>query len=77
MKIDKSNPTLILISNLRNLSFFSSREEKNNKKLNIHLSNKILYSFIILNLISQKLSYKIDTLYTELLYKIENVNFSI
>ena len=67
--------TLTLTLTLRNLS--KQRKKEINGELNIYLFDKILCSFEISTLVSKKLSYKMGALYTELLYKIENVNFSI
>lgn len=72
MKVDEPNP------NSNKPIFFSKQKKKKiNKKFNIQLFNKILYSFEISTQVLKKSSDKINALYTELSYIIENVYFNI
>lgn len=78
IKIKELNPNLNSNINSKKPIFLSKQgEKKTNKELDIHLFNKILYSFEILTLVLQKLFYKMGILYTKLLCKIKNVNFDI
>ena len=52
-------------------------KKKINRKLNIYLFNKISFSFEISTLVSKKSSHKMEVLYIESSYRIENVNFNI
>ena len=78
MKIDELNSNPNNNFNPKKPIFLSLLGGKKiNKKLNIHLFNKISYSFEISTLILKKLFHKMGILYTELLYIIENMNFDI
>ena len=63
--------TLTLIPILRYLS------KQKGKKINREFINKILYNFEISTLVTKNYSHNIDALYTDLLYKIENIIFNI
>lgn len=56
---------------------FKENLKKIHRKLNVHLFDEISYNFQISTLVSKNLFHKIGILYTKLLYRIENINFSI
>ena len=68
MKANEPNPNFNSNSNSKKHIFFLKQTEKKfNRKLDMHLFNKVFCNFKILILVSQKKNYKIDTFYIELL----------